>query len=746
MPHGIVGPKLTKDLKLGNIILTDLPFDKAEAMEFVDFCRENGIYFIFSELVQRGCFDIGNPWGHVSTPEDENLRTDDGAYGGYGLPHGHDMTRREDFYSKEELEEIVKAGGKYYIGRMSSGEVGGILYWMREYVFNRKCNSYENLPAVETVDQAKAEFLDVIRKRYAFERTELGGGPIVSVESSALIKYVLEGGADTPVIEMIVSDPSFVLAAFRGACRAYGKETFGAHVAMGWYGGISLDEMWQKRWKNSLYVNFIFGADAVYPETGHLTYHHMGKNVILDSPEMLESRRILREFNQFAQIHSRPAGGPKAKLGLVYGNLDGYHGPGFMNRSVWSQEGAKWEFGPAEFGWECINTLERRAEWNDQTMVGSTDYSGNPPYGVYDIMPIEASQEILNSYSGLAFVGWNTMTDEIYGKLKTYVEQGGHLFMSVPHLSTETDRAKDLNLYKDGDFSDLFGVKIKGRGISHIAGAKCFADSSIPSYRMPHWILGTDPLFTGHLELADTEVCGARVLSGYSVDFQDTIEELSAHPIITEFNLGKGTALLLNSWTYPGDHNWAPLFKDMLAVISDGEQGDIRLIGNDRVRYSVYDGHAPNDPASKIRVVYLLNLEYDIPQLVRLWINGKTTPLIAIAPSDMKVVYIRDGVVLSPDDRGVEMESWSAGEVSMFARIDNTVRVFNTSDKPVVVSLNGESVSLAPGDEGSIDLKKKADPERPEFYADDYLSEPTVAELSDVFPNGDTSVVEELVY
>jgi hypothetical protein len=723
-PAGMVGPRLVKELKLGNIIMAALSYDKDEAMRVSRFCKDNCIYLIFAEIVQRGCCDIGSPWGENKIP-------------------------REEFYTKAELDEICAAAGEYYLGRLTTCEAGGMLYWMREYLIGRKENAYDTLPAVETVDEAKKVFLETIRKSYEFERNELGGGKLIAIEASALTRYILEAGTDDIILEMVPGKSMFSFAALRGACRAYNKESYQSHIAMGWYGGICLDTAWQKRWKMSLYASFMAGCDGIYPETGHLTYEHMGRNLGFESSEMTESRRTLREFNQFSQIHSRPKDGPKVNLGFVFGNLDAYHGPRVQNKAVWGQAGAKWEFGPAEWGWECVDVVDRKPGWDDETVVGDMDFSGHPPYGQYDLVPIETSQENLNKYSCLVFVGWNTMTDEIYAKLKAYVEQGGRLFMGVPHLSTEVDRAKGFKLYKDGDWRDLLGVVVKGKGLSHIVGIKTFEESAIPGYRMPLWITNTDPFFTGHLDMSQTEIHGARIISGVSTDFWDTRESLSRVPALTEFSLGKGFAYLINSWAFPGDRNWQPFFKDLLNVIAEGEQGDVRLIGSDNVQYAVYEGKVPGDQAGT-RVIYLLNQEYDVPQTVFLWIDGKKCPGITLQATDMNVVYERAGVVLSPADRGVELEAWRVDgdkqEISMFARTDTDVMVSNQTSQTVAVSINSRSVTLATGDEATIRIAKRVDPERPEFYADDYLVEPAVADLPELFPNGDLSALDEMIY
>lgn len=706
VPGGLAGCRLLTDLKLGNLMLTLLPMEKDEALAVADYCGKNRIYLIFSELVWRGTFDLG--WA------------------------ARKRMSRGEFYAKPDLDEICRATGEYYLGRITVGEIGGLLYAPKAYWINRAVGEFDNLPAVETVDAAKQVYLDDIRRRLGFEGEELGGRPFLDVDAGCTFKYQLEAGIDIPLLEAMPGDCTLMTACIRGAAKAYAKPRWGIHIAMACYGGVSLDAIWQKRWKISLYSGFMAGSDFIYPESGHFTYHQVGGEYAFNSPEMREARRILREFNQFTQIHSRPANGPKVKLGFVYGNLDGY--PGLWNKYVWGQYADdKWRFGPAEWGWECLDDVYRKGRWDDENIQGDVDFHGNPPYGQYDVVPIEAPLSVLGDYSCLVFLGWNTMTSEIYEKLKAYVEAGGRLFMSVPHLSVETDRGKDLKLYHGGDWRDLFGVRVNGKGKAGVAGIKTFRHSSIPSYRMPVWHIRADPRFIGNLTLAKTELHGAKVISGWSDFYHEDESKLTENPVLTEFSLGQGKSFLLNSWTYPGDRGWRPYVTTLLRVISAGEQGDVRIIGSDRIRYAIYEGEAPseNQSASKINTIYLLNTEYDTPHLADLWIAGKVCRRLLIEPTAMNVVYRKGSLALASDDRGVEIESWehlgAEEHIALFCRKDIVVRAFNLSDQSQALNINGGHITLAPGAEEAVAVVKRIDPAREEFFAPDFLQEPEVA-------------------
>ena len=83
-------------------------------------------------------------------------------------------------------------------------------------------------------------------------------------------------------------------------------------------------------------------------------------------------------------------------LGVVHGNLDG--APGLWNRYVWGQFiGNKWKEGPAERGWRLVDKFHRKEDWPKESVQGEPDFSGNPPYGQYDVVPIEAPLSVLKS-------------------------------------------------------------------------------------------------------------------------------------------------------------------------------------------------------------------------------------------------------------------------------------------------------------------------------------------------------------
>ena len=702
VPSGVEQLQTFRKLKLGECVLTLLPMDRAEALAVARYCKEHQIMLHFSELLFRGSTDLC--WA------------------------ARKKMPRKEFHSKAELDEIIDAASDYYGGRITLGEAGGILYWLKTWTIRRAVNAYVNLRPVQTMAEARDAYVEYLRQFIEYEKQELGKGPLLNADSALVFKYHAQAGIDVLCHEVMPGDPHVMQAAIRGAARAYGKR-WGAHIAMACYGGVRLDELWQRRWKTALHYAYITGANFIWPESGHYTYAHgSGQKLAFHSRETKRVRRTLREAYQFSRVHTRPPNGPRVGIGVIYGNLDG--APGLWNKYVWGQyRGRKWLSGPAEKGWELVNKFHRKEDWPKESLQGETDFSGNPPYGQYDVVPIEASLRVLESYSCLIFLGWNTMTADIYKKLKQYVKAGGRLVMYLPHLSTHTDRAHDLKLFRDGDFRDLFGVKVLGKGKTDVMGFKCLARSSLDAYRFPFWRINTDPRFIGEITPARLKVTRARIITAYDNVYHTTPERLAAHPILLENSVGKGKAFLVAAWQYPGDEGIRLFAEDVLRTVLAGEQGNVRLLSTDRVRYAVYDG-TPARSRRKCCTVYLLNTDPDCDASARLWLRGRLTHRFEIPANELRIAYCCGSLVLIPQNKLTDLHSWTAAKsrhaFELFSVRDQRLEIHNLGGKNVKVCVNGKTYPCTPDAPTVAEVKRKVDPSRKEFFARNFLAEPKV--------------------
>lgn len=704
IPAGVDQLETHLRLKQGDIVLTLLPRSKAAALAVARRCREQRLYLVFSEMLHRGSDQVGWPWRQT-------------------LP-------REAFFSKADLDEVIAAAGEFYYGRVCVGEIGGVLYWPKAYTLDRRADNWRNLPPCRDHAEAEAAYVQYCRHWLELERREVGAGALMDVDSSLLFKYHAMAGIDILCLEVMPGDPHLMHAAIRGAARAYGLP-WGSHIAMQCYGGMALDEVYQKRWRTSLFFSYIAGAEFIYPESGHYTYENpdRAQNYEFSSPEMKRVRLAIREAWQFARVHRRPDGGPRAPIGVVHGLHDG--APGLWNRYAWGQyHDPAWLEGPAERGWELLERFHRREDWQRETVQGDTDVSGNPPCGQYDVVPIEAPLAVLQSYRCLLFLGWNTMTAEIYGKLTQYVAAGGHLVMWLPQLSPCTERSAPLTLFRDGDFSDLFGCRVRGRLPTDVRGIKCRRAGAIPSWRFPLWRIRTDPRFLGNLTpAASVELTTGEVISGHSDFYDITDEELCRNAVLVENRLGRGVAYLVALWEYPAADGVLRFTHDLLRVVLQGEQDELSVLSHDRLRYAVYEGRAPRD-GSPYRVVYLLNTDPDVSALVQFSRCGRRTPSFVVGPGELRLAFCFGDCILVPADKRVDLSSCAVERrdytVRLFAVASQMALALNPGRTALSLTLNGRTIHVPAGGEAAVRLGRRVDPSRQAFFAPDFLAEPPV--------------------
>ena len=592
--------------KLGNYVNLKIHWHK-NAVTFptiekaVKFCVANGIYFSFSEYLDRYTFE---PWKILET------------------------------LTKEDWIHLRALGGKFYLGCHSVCERGGSVYWPLGY-------KHGNLLLEQTDDVGKAHdiYVDAVKKAVETERAR-GRGELECIDSSLLHKYHLEAGMGSAALEMFPGSCDLMFPAVRGATRGGGREMFGVDVAMVWYGGVRKDELWFERWRMALYYAYLAGAGWIISETGEFGMASaFGQKHDIDGPVCSRYRGIMRAFFRDAKKNPRPSGGPAARLGIVHGRYDGCGG--LWNREVWGQyENESFLEGAPENGWKHISALLKKSDWFDACRTGERDYSGNPPMGQFDVVPAESPLGVLQKYPCLVFLGWNTMDRELYEKLRKYVSGGGRLFMTLGHLNTSTDRGSDLVLFDGGDFSSLFGVKITGKGelVRH-SGIKITGKTGIPGYAYPDWTENADPKWMDTvIPSAKVELAGARIIARIDRVFGAyQLHEKAEAPVLpamTEFALGKGFASLVTLWGYPGSTGIEQFFAELMRCICLGETASapVKVCASDRIRYAVYE------TADSYRI-FMLNTDFDLPQTAVIFGRGGSLRL-TVRPAAMKTMTL----------------------------------------------------------------------------------------------------------
>jgi len=366
-----------------------------------------------------------------------------------------------------------------------------------------------------------------------------------------------------------------LLADARGAARAHGKSIWGSYIAEGAHVNPTGEEH-LRMWWLALHLSYICGASFVNDEETLLrTWHE--RLYAWGDRFPLTRQRILRNFNRYVKTHPR-RGRIQVKQALLIGRYACDVADGIADSKhegilpmVWRNFGAntpQWRPLTPEYGLRYLDVFFPGI-WL-QSLIQSPErirrwYSGTP-YGELELISIEAPENILQQFSLLLLLGWNTMNETTYESLKKYVQHGGRIFMSVPHLTINESRTfllnnmEPLNLLRKGDFSDLFGVKIMGRGerlncIKAVDGVKqnpvegveqfFFEREAYPAVGPKH-----PPVY-----LTKTQLCGAEVLA---------YDEKTDQPLLVRYHLGQGEAYLLLTYDFPGNSWLSGFMTDLI--------------------------------------------------------------------------------------------------------------------------------------------------------------------------------------
>lgn len=650
--------------KLDFVLIMMKPVELPRSLwnEWAEFFKKNRIYFAFLYTQQRGA-----PKGKIS------------------------------HLTEEIVKDIKIIAGEYFVGDMI-GETGGMASWLEGY--------YEDLHmekvTYETMSQAKQAYVDHVKSRVEIDR-KFNVPSVLAVEATVFNRYNFEAGVDHTAVEMMCGNPEIMFASARGACKAYGKDIWSSHIANEWYGGFRNDDpLKYKRLKIAYYYSFLAGAKYIYPESGDISISSYGYHYDSNHDFCKTYRKTWSEFADFVHLHGRPQGGPKTKIAFMHGNLDSYTGWG--GSTVWNHfRDENWSYGPAERGWKVIDEdIFTGTPWYNPHNYGEQDTSFSVPYGQYDIVPTEAPLDTLLTYDYLIFVGWNTMTPDIYEKLKAYVSNGGNLFASIPHLNTKDTRDEDYRIIQNGDVSDLFGCIVTGPGRKHAWGVKFIEESSVDQCLYPCTKDGMcDPICAeGIIKSADISLKGGRIIALLSDRFSNKMD--NCPPILVENTYGKGTATLLTAWEYPGADSLRKLFKTILKSILSGEQrkADVKVIGNDKIRYGVYPGNG-------LDTLYILNTDYNNMNKAHIRYKGIDLEL-EVDSCEIRAVYMTDRFICSPIDNKMALDDIRLSQKDcinlIFKGSGSRLLEWALKDTAAGISVNHEQIINIQGDEHFVTM------------------------------------------
>ena len=309
--------------------------------------------------------------------------------------------------------------------------------------------------------------------------------------------------------------------------------------------------------------------------------------------------------------------------------------------SVWGlfgNEAPEWGHGQPEKCRQLLDVLMPGASTHPlrQKFDKRRFYFSGTPYGDFDCTPIEASAEYLSNYKLLLHLGWNTLIDEDYEKLKSYVQNGGVLLTGIPQFSTHITRdflkdMKDLALMNDGDLSELLGIQVHGVGDVYSGQWNAMDFTTIPKPELSG-LPNDDVSEDGEALLADVTLSGAEVVAW---------DAASGKPMLVKHSYGKGTVYTFTLWAYPGHEKFQSFAASWIAALSEQSRSDIYVQDDTKeVFWTIWKDGAKT-------YVKMLNTDWTVPgniKTVTLSVKGALTD-VSVKEGTLVVAEVENDTV-----------------------------------------------------------------------------------------------------
>lgn len=316
--------------------------------------------------------------------------------------------------------------------------------------------NFDGLRKSESFSESKELFKDYLRKTKEKNAKTVG---LTSVGSPSLL-CVYEGDAG---FDRITIEPVSNINILLGAVRASSAKCWGAHVPTDWYFGIPVDEVKSNKYRLAMQYCYLNGASYVYAENALFKTNAFDRLDFEDEHCSL-NRKYLRDFYEYTIKHPRK-GELIVDKAFMFGRNEfimwqtndrmGELKEKDWDLPVWGKwDNAYQDCYHATESWMPISTKQNSIE----TPLNTKLFSGTP-FGSVDVVSVEKD---FNKYKTVAFLGWNTMTDEIFNKLKDYVYNGGELVISYCHLNTVDRNDLEPKFIENEKVEEFFGGSICG--------------------------------------------------------------------------------------------------------------------------------------------------------------------------------------------------------------------------------------------------------------------------------------------
>lgn len=313
--------------------------------------------------------------------------------------------------------------------------------------------NFKGLRQSQSFSESNRLYREYLRKKQAKISLQKGSTSIGA--PSLLCVYEGEAGFDRITIEPVSN-----LNILTGAVRATSVKSWGAHIPTDWYYGVPVDVVKSNKFLLSLQYLYLNGAAYVYAENALYKTNAFVRFDFEDEHCSL-NRTYLRRFYEYTSTHPRK-GKLLADKAIVFGRNEFMmwlpnDRMGELEEKSWDQPvWGKWD-NSYQKCWQAIKSWLPFSEKQSAAVTPlNTHLFSGTPYGNVDV--VYADKE-LSRYKTIAFLGWNTMNPELFGKLKSYVENGGTLVISYCHFNTVDRNDCQFEFLDNQIIEEFTGVK-----------------------------------------------------------------------------------------------------------------------------------------------------------------------------------------------------------------------------------------------------------------------------------------------
>ncbi len=549
-----------------------------------------------------------------------------------------------------------------------------------------------------TLQELAEDLIARVREHVGAKRSQ-GWGPIMATSSNFHIDYEIEAGTDIPMVEdFAFCHLNLASALSRGLHYQHDLQTWGSHLAHEHYSWIPNSSPWKfPLLRAALFQKYMAGSKIIVNESGNwfveatlcedsprhdfprvplkpsevswgggqapkfVPYIEEARRyyggINYGSPVCRRYRREISDFYDFVKANGTPSGQPEATLALVKGRYDlccHRYMPNYAIASASSlaDEDVRWYEGVPERGWE----LARQVFFPLRPVLGpypNLHISGTP-YGMVDVVSLIqediSAESLLARYPALIFTGWNSATERQYDMQLAYVRGGGRLFISIPQLSRNVTRNYTSygveELVNGGDFSELCGVRVKGRG-PRFYWAMPPAGNHTLGVSFPRRF-GILAVSRGEIEIVDSE---AETL---------LVDDEVGYPLLIRHKCGAGEVYFLNSWAYPGawEQDDGPggrlgssgLIGYVMRHIARLSRGDV-WISDDGMDPGTNCDYIAFSHFREAGRICLQNVDFNSPRSFKLHRFGKTEE-VTLAPAEFRLLDAVTGNMQASDPGG----------------------------------------------------------------------------------------------